>query len=38
MTQTQMPYDYNKDEHQDYAIKNPELMKEELILSGRIKD
>ncbi len=32
------PFYMAEDYHQDYAIKNPELMKEELILSGRIKD
>ena len=31
------PFYMAEDYHQDYAIKNPELMLEELKLSGRIK-
>ena len=31
------PFYMAEEEHQDYAIKNPELMEKELKLSGRIK-
>ena len=33
----EMPFYMAEEYHQDYAIKNPELMEEELILSGRKK-
>ena len=33
----EMPFYLAEEEHQDYCIKNPLLMEEELILSGRKK-
>ena len=33
----EMPFYLAEEEHQDYCIKNPDLMEEELILSGRKK-
>jgi len=33
----EMPFYYAEEYHQDFAIKNPLLMEDELILSGRKK-
>ena len=33
----EMPFYLAEEHHQDFAIKNPEKMEEELILSGRLK-